>query len=120
MLDTILTSAIKALPVFAAHFGVTLLILIGGVLIYQALTPQAETRLIRENNVAAATAFGAAILSLALPLAMCLARSVSIPDIIVWGWSHLLCSSRLSLLPRRCSTAWSSASNAVRWRRRSR
>jgi putative membrane protein len=85
MLDTILTSAIKALPVFAAHFGVTLLILIGGVLIYQALTPQAETRLIRENNVAAATAFGAAILSLALPLAMCLARSVSIPDIIVWG-----------------------------------
>jgi putative membrane protein len=85
MFDAILTSALKALPTFAAHFGVTLLILIGGVLIYQALTPQAETRLIRENNVAAATAFGAAILSLALPLAMCLARSVSIPDIIVWG-----------------------------------
>jgi putative membrane protein len=85
MFDTILTSALKAMPVFAAHFGVTLAILIGGVLIYQALTPQAEARLIRENNVAAAIAFGAAILSLALPLAMCLARSVSIPDILVWG-----------------------------------
>lgn len=85
MFDTILTSALKALPVFAAHLGVTLVILIGGVLIYQALTPHNESRLIKENNVAAATAFGAAILSLALPLAMCLARSVSIPDIIVWG-----------------------------------
>ena len=85
MFDTILTSAMKAMPVFAAHFGVTLLILIGGVLIYRAVTPQDETRLIHENNVAAAVAFGAAILSLALPLAMCLARSVSIPDIVIWG-----------------------------------
>jgi putative membrane protein len=85
MLNTILSSAIKALPVFAAHFGVTLVILIGGVLIYQALTPQNEARLLRENNVAAGIAFGAAILSLALPLAMCLARSVSIADIAVWG-----------------------------------
>lgn len=85
MFDAILTSAIRAMPVFAAHFGVTLVILVGGVLIYQALTPQNEGRLIRENNVAAATAFGAAILSLALPLATCLARSVSIPDIMVWG-----------------------------------
>src|SRR5436190_20138114 len=55
MMNTVLTSALKALPVFAAHFGVTLVILIGGVLIYQALTPQNEARLIRENNVAAAT-----------------------------------------------------------------
>jgi putative membrane protein len=85
MFNTILNSALKAAPTFAAHFGVTLLILIGGVLIYQALTPQNEMKLIRDNNVAAATAFGAAILSLALPLAVCLARSVSIPDIIIWG-----------------------------------
>ncbi len=85
MFDAILTSALRAMPVFGAHFGVTLMILIGGVLIYRAATPQDETRLIRENNVAAAIAFGAVILSLALPLAACLARSVSIPDIIVWG-----------------------------------
>lgn len=85
MFDAILTSALRAMPVFGAHFAVTLLMLIGGVLIYQSLTPMNEARLIRENNSAAATAFGAAILSLALPLGMCLARSVSIPDIIVWG-----------------------------------
>ena len=79
------SNVLPRVVVVGAGFGVTLAILIGGVLIYRAATPQDETRLIRENNVAAAIAFGAAILSLALPLAMCLARSVSIPDIIVWG-----------------------------------
>lgn len=85
MFDAILTSAVRALPVFAVHFAVTLLILVAGVLIYLMLTPHNETRLIRENNTAAGVAFGAVILSLALPLGMCLARSVSVPDIIVWG-----------------------------------
>ena len=85
MFQTILNSAIKAMPVFAVQFGVTLLMLVGAVLIYRAVTPQDETRLIRANNVAAATEFGAAILSLALPLAMCLARGVSVSDIVIWG-----------------------------------
>jgi putative membrane protein len=85
MFNAILTSALRALPAFAAQFSVTLVALIVGVLIYRAATPQDETRLIHENNVAAAIAFGAAILSLALPLAVCLARSVSVIDILVWS-----------------------------------
>ncbi len=85
MFQTILNSAIKAMPVFAVQFAVTLVMLVGAVLIYRAATPQDETRLIRANNVAAATEFGAAILSLALPLAMCLARGVSVSDIVIWG-----------------------------------
>ncbi len=85
MFEAILTSALRALPVFAAHLAVTLFILVAGVLIYQAITPHSEARLIRQNNSAASVAFSAAIVSLALPLGMCLARSVSIPDIIVWG-----------------------------------
>lgn len=85
MFQTILNSALKALPVFATHFLLTLVILVIGVLIYQALTPQNEAKLIRANNQAAAVAFAAVILSLALPLGMCLARSVSLADIAVWG-----------------------------------
>jgi putative membrane protein len=85
MFEAILTSALRAIPIFAAHLGVTLLILIGGVVLYQIITPHNEARLIRQNNRAGAVAFGAVILSLALPLGMCLARSVSVPDIIVWG-----------------------------------
>jgi putative membrane protein len=90
MFQAIFNSAIRALPVFAAHFLTTLVILVVGILIYQALTPQNEGKLIRANNQAAAVAFAAAILSLALPLAMCLARSVSIPDIVVWGTIALI------------------------------
>ena len=50
MFQTILNSALKALPVFATHFLLTLVILVIGVLIYQALTPQNEAKLIRANN----------------------------------------------------------------------
>lgn len=85
MFQTILNSALKALPVFATHFLLTLVILVIGVLVYQAITPQNEAKLIRSNNQAAAVAFAAVILSLALPLGMCLARSVSLADIAVWG-----------------------------------
>jgi len=85
MFDAIFASALRSLPVFATHFAVTVVMLVAAVMLYQMLTPQSEARLIRENNAAAATALGAVVLSLALPLGMCLARSVSIPDIVVWG-----------------------------------
>ncbi|QQS12881.1 MAG: DUF350 domain-containing protein [Rhodospirillales bacterium] len=85
MFDAVLASALKALPTFLTHFGATVAILILGVLVYTRITRHNETRLIDEGNVAAATAFGAAVLGMAVPLAICLARSVSVPDILVWG-----------------------------------
>lgn len=85
MFQAILTSALRAMPAFVAQFGVTVLMLVGGVLIYQAVTPLKEAKLIRDNNAAAGLAFGAAIISLAMPLGMCLARSVGIADIVVWS-----------------------------------
>ncbi|TXL70448.1 DUF350 domain-containing protein [Vineibacter terrae] len=85
MFEAIFASAIKALPVFLLHLGVTLAILVLGVLVYMWVTPHHEARLMRQGNVAAATTFGAAVLGLALPLAICLARSVNVADIVVWG-----------------------------------
>ena len=41
--------------------------------------------LIRAGNTAAATSFSGAIIGLAIPLAFCMATSVSILDIIIWG-----------------------------------
>jgi putative membrane protein len=41
--------------------------------------------LIRAGNSAAAVSLGAAILGLALPLAVCMANSVSVYDIVIWG-----------------------------------
>jgi putative membrane protein len=85
MFEAIFASAIRALPVFLLHFGVTLVILVLGVMIYMWFTPHHESRLMREGNVAAATSFGAAVVGLALPLAICLARSVNVADIVIWG-----------------------------------
>lgn len=85
MFDAIFTSAVNALPVFLLHLGVTLAILALGVLVYMWVTPHHEARLVREGNVAAASSFGAAVVGLALPLAICLARSVNLADIVIWG-----------------------------------
>jgi len=107
MFETILTSAMRAMPTFALQLGVTLAILVASVLAYRAITPMDETKLIKEGNIAAATAFGAAILSLALPLGTCLARSVSIPDIVIWG--AIACAVQLGTFaarpPRRSHSA---------------
>lgn len=79
--DNLLTS----LPVFLAHIGTTLAILVIGILLYQAITPYREMQLIRTGNNAAGIALGGALIGLALPLAACMARSVAVWDIVVWG-----------------------------------
>ncbi len=59
--------------------------LIVGVVIYMWTTPHKELELIRGGNVSAAVSFGGAIVGLAIPLAVCLAFSVSVLDILIWG-----------------------------------
>lgn len=44
----------------------------------------------RAGNTAAGIALGSAILGLAIPLAACMARSVAVWDIIVWGVAALI------------------------------
>lgn len=85
MLETLIVSAWHSLPVFLSHFATALGMLVIGVLIYMRLTPAREAQLINQGNVAAAVAFGAGVLGLAIPLAFCLKSSVNILDIVVWG-----------------------------------
>jgi len=73
------------MPVFLSHIGTTLGLLILGIAAYEAITPYREVRLIREGNTAAGIALSGAILGLAIPLAVCMANSVSVGDILVWG-----------------------------------
>ncbi len=49
------------------------------------MTPQDELALIRANNVAAALAFGGALIGFALPLASAITNSMSLLDCAVWG-----------------------------------
>lgn len=74
-----------AFPTFATHVGVTLAILIVATFIYGTLTPHRELRLIRAGNTAAAISFGGAIVSLSIPLSVCMAYSLNWADILIWG-----------------------------------
>lgn len=54
-------------------------------LIYQAITPYKESRLIREGNAAAAIVLGGALLGYVLPLASALANTGSLLEFCAWA-----------------------------------
>ena len=89
-MDPVLQSLLAGFPVLVLHFAVTVAMLSAGVTIYHLITPYHELRLIRAGNVAAATSSAGAIVGLAIPLAVCMAQSVSVWDIVVWGVVTLL------------------------------
>ena len=84
-MDPVFQSFLNGLPTLLLHFSVTIAMLALGVCIYQWITPWREMDLIRSGNTAAATSFSGAILGLAIPLAFCMATSVSVLDIVIWG-----------------------------------
>ncbi len=84
-MEAVLESLTTGFPVLILHFLVTVTMLAVGITVYIWMTPYPEFKLIREGNVAAAVSLGAAILSLAVPLAFSMSVSVGIADIIVWG-----------------------------------
>ena len=84
-MEAVLESFVTGLPVLLLHYLVTLTMLAIGVTIYIWMTPYKELELIRGGNVAAAISLGAAIISLAMPLAFSMAVSVGVWDIVVWG-----------------------------------
>lgn len=84
-MEPVIQSFLAGFPVLLLHFSVTLAMLAGGVFIYQKITPYHELDLIRAGNNAAAISLSGAIIGLALPLAFCMASSVNVWDIIIWG-----------------------------------
>jgi putative membrane protein len=89
-MDPVFQSFLTGFPVLLVHFAVTLAILFAGIAAYHLITPYHELRLIRAGNTAAALSFAGAIVGLAIPLAVCMASSVNLQDILVWGVVTLL------------------------------
>ena len=54
-------------------------------IVYQAVTPYDEAKLIREGNVAAAVALGGAVVGYVLPLASALSHTTSLLEFAVWA-----------------------------------
>ena len=84
-MDAAIQSFLAGIPFLLSHFGVTVLMLVIGVFIYMWITSHDERALIREGNTAAAISLAGAILGLAIPLAFCMASSVNVYDIVIWG-----------------------------------
>ena len=84
-MDAAIQSFLAGIPFLLSHFGVTVLMLVIGVFIYMWITSHDERKLIREGNTAAAVSLAGAIVGLAIPLAFCMASSVNVYDIVIWG-----------------------------------
>ncbi len=84
-MDAVVQSLFAGFPVLILHFLVTVAMLAAGVAVYLFATPYREIKLIRAGNTAAAVTLSGAIVGLAVPLAFCMAASVNILDILIWG-----------------------------------
>lgn len=79
-------STLQALLLFGAYFGLSLVFLLAFKLVYVAVTPYDEWKLVKEDsNLAAAIAFGGAIVGFALALGGAASNSVSFLDFGLWG-----------------------------------
>lgn len=74
-----------ALPHFLAYFAAALSLAVAFLLLYVMITPHKEFALIRDGNSAAAAQLTGTFLGFALPVAMVIGHSVSIPDMLLWG-----------------------------------
>ena len=84
-MDGAIQSFLSGIPFLLPHFGVTIVMLVVGAFIYIKITSHDEMALIRDGNNAAAVSLSGAILGLAIPLAFCMANSVNVYDIVIWG-----------------------------------
>ncbi|HYH22312.1 MAG TPA: DUF350 domain-containing protein [Azospirillum sp.] len=81
----ILSGLGSGLPILLLHFVATVLLFLGGVAAYVAVTPMRERQLLASGNRAAGILLGGTVVALAIPLAATLATSLSLLDIVIWG-----------------------------------
>ena len=84
-MHAVIDSFLVGFPVLILHSSVTLAMLAMGVWFYIKITPFDEIELVRAGNSAAAASLAGAIVGLAVPLAMSMASSVTIWEILIWG-----------------------------------
>ena len=81
---------VSGFPQFIIQLGVALGLFVVSLIIYVIMTPHKELALIRAGNPSAALAFGGVVVGLAIPLGACLAHSLGIMDLAIWGIVTLL------------------------------
>ncbi len=77
-------------PVTLAHAAISILLLALAGVTYARLSPHRELTEIRDGNAASAISFGGVLIGLAIPLAVSLTASTSVPELLIWGVSVTL------------------------------
>ena len=80
----------QGFPDFLLMTGTAGILLVVASTIYILLTPWKELALVRGGNGAAGLALAGAIAGLAIPIASCLASSLTLVDLVLWGSVALL------------------------------
>ena len=70
---------------FLVYFGAALLAEAIFIVLYMAVTPHREFKLIKEGNVAASISLAGAVIGFTLPLASVIIHSVSLIDMVIWS-----------------------------------
>ena len=86
----ILGALLHELPAFLSYMGTALVLTALYMVIYMWVTPHHETKLIRENNIAAALALVGSLVGFCMPLASAIANSISLVDCALWGLVALI------------------------------
>lgn len=81
----VLDSLFTGFPILMLHLGTATLVWLGALVLYLWITPHREFVLIRAGNEAAAISLGGAAIGLAVPLGFCLASSINVWDVLIWG-----------------------------------
>ncbi|MCY7397820.1 MAG: DUF350 domain-containing protein [Sphingomonas bacterium] len=76
---------VEAMPHFLAYFAAAVALAVGFLALYVVITPHKEFALIAEGNSAAAVQLSGTFLGFAVPVAVVIGHSVSIPDMLLWG-----------------------------------
>ena len=76
---------VEAMPHFLAYFAAAVALAVGFLALYVVVTPHKEFALIAEGNSAAAVQLSGTFLGFAVPVAVVIGHSVSIPDMLLWG-----------------------------------
>lgn len=81
----ILVASLRGIDDFLVHFVGAIVMLALFLFLYVHVTPYREIRLIREGNQAAAYSLSGAVLGFVIPLAIAVAQSVSVLDMLLWA-----------------------------------
>lgn len=76
---------LDTVPHFLAYFAAAVGLAVSFLALYVLITPHKEFALIAEGNSAAAVQLSGTFLGFAVPVAVVIGHSVSIPDMLLWG-----------------------------------